>query len=267
MLANLSGFGEKERIDFEQMPELERFMLARLAEMDGIVRKSYENFDFGLVNSTLFNFCTNDLSAFYFDIRKDALYCDAASSARRRATRTVTDEIFRRIVTWFAPILCFTMEEAWLSRFPGEEESVHLQTFFDVPAAWKNPALVEKWKRIRELRRVVTGALELERAAKKIGSSLEASPTLYVESEDDAAIVSSVPFAEIAIISGFGLESVPAAVADREKLFALPDVRGAWALFEPAHGNKCARCWMILTEVGRNKSHTDLCNRCSAAVP
>ena len=82
-----------------------------------------------------------------------------------------------------------------------------------------------------------------------------------------AAIVSSVPFAEIAIISGAGLESVPAAVADREKLFALPDVRGAWALFEPAHGNKCARCWMILNEVGRNKPHADLCNRCSAAVP
>ena len=267
MLANLEGFDEQERIAHDKMPELERTMLARLAELDGTVREAYAGFDFNRVSSALFNFCTNDLSAFYFDIRKDVLYCDALTSPRRRATRTVMDEIFRRIVTWFAPILCFTMEEAWLSRFPGDEESVHLQTFFDVPAAWKNSALVEKWKRIRELRRVVTGALELERAAKKIGSSLEASPTLYVESEDDAAIVSSVPFAEIAIISGFGLESVPAAVADREKLFALPDVRGAWALFEPAHGNKCARCWMILTEVGRNKSHTDLCNRCSAAVP
>src|SRR3982750_977505 len=89
------------------MPELERYMLARLAELDGIVRKAYEAFDFGLVNSTLFNFCTNDLSAFYFDIRKDALYCDAAASTRRRSTRTVTDEIFRRIVPCFAPILSF----------------------------------------------------------------------------------------------------------------------------------------------------------------
>ena len=112
------------------------------------------------------------------------------------------DEIFRRIVTWFAPILCFTMEEAWLSRFPGEDESVHLQTFFDGAAGWTNPALIEKWKRIRELRRVVTGALELERAAKKIGSSLEAAPTLYVADEADAEILRSVPFDEIAITSG-----------------------------------------------------------------
>ena len=182
MLANLAGFdeaergsAEAERIGFEQMPELERFMLAKLAELDDTVRAGYAAFDFNRVASALFNFCTNELSAFYFDIRKDVLYCDAASSARRRAARTVTDEIFRRIVTWFAPVLCFTMEEAWLSRFPGEAESVHLQDFFAVPAAWSNAALIEKWTRIRALRRVVTGALELERAAKKIGSSLEAA--------------------------------------------------------------------------------------------
>src|SRR6202012_281026 len=138
-------FDEKERIEYAKMPELERFMLAKLAELDEQVRGHYAVYDFNRVTSTLFSFCTTELSAFYFDIRKDALYCDAAGADRRRAVRTVTDEIFRRIVTWFAPILCFTMEEAWLSRFPGEEESVHLQTFFDVPAQWKNPALIEKW--------------------------------------------------------------------------------------------------------------------------
>ncbi|MBC8036345.1 MAG: class I tRNA ligase family protein, partial [Rhizobiales bacterium] len=144
MLANLSGFDEKERIEFSKMPELERYMLSRLAELDTIVRKAYENFDFGLVNSTLFNFCTNDLSAFYFDIRKDALYCDAASSVRRRSVRTITDEIFRRIVTWFAPILCFTMEEAWTTRF-GMGHSVHLNDFFPAPKEWADTALVKKW--------------------------------------------------------------------------------------------------------------------------
>src|SRR3954462_6282123 len=177
MLANLSGFSEKERIDCSKMPELERYMLARLAELDAVARKAYENFDFGLVNSTLFNFCTNDLSAFYFDIRKDSLYCDAASSARRRAARTVIDEIFRRIVTWFAPILCFTMEEAWTMRF-GMGESVHLNDFFAAPKEWADPELIKKWARVRELRRVVTGALELARADKVIGSSLEAAPLL-----------------------------------------------------------------------------------------
>ncbi len=133
MLANLSGFDAQERIERDLMPELERFMLARLAELDGIVRKGYESFDYNLVTTSLFNFCTNDLSAFYFDIRKDALYCDPKESFRRRASRTVTDEIFRRIVTWFAPILCFTMEEAWTTRF-GMDESVHLQDFLGLPA-------------------------------------------------------------------------------------------------------------------------------------
>jgi isoleucyl-tRNA synthetase len=275
MLANLAGFDEKERIGEGKMPELERYMLARLAELDGAVRAGYAGFDFNHVAQILFAFCTNELSAFYFDIRKDVLYCDAAGSDRRRAARTVLDELFRRIVTWFAPILCFTMEEAWLARFGdvgsgGDDESVHLQTFFDVPASWSDAALIEKWKRLRELRRVVTGALELERAAKKIGSSLEAAPKLYVESEDDATMVSSVPFAEIAITSGAGLEVVPGAVpeamAGREGLFALPDVKGVWALFEPAKGGKCARCWMILPEVGRHKDHPHLCNRCHAAV-
>src|SRR5581483_7422832 len=187
MLANLSGFTEQERISHDQMPELERFMLARLAELDNIVAAAYVEFDFGLVNSTLFNFCTNELSAFYFDIRKDALYCDPASSVRRRSTRTVTDEIFRRIVTWFAPILCFTMEEAWTTRF-GMDESVHLQDFFAAPPAWANPALVKKWARIRELKRVITGALEVARADKIIGSSLEAAPVLVMTDAADKAL-------------------------------------------------------------------------------
>ena len=266
MLANLAGFDEKERIAFDQMPELERFMLAKLAELDAAVREGYGAFDYNRVTQTLFSFCTNELSAFYFDIRKDVLYCDGAASPRRRATRTVMDEIFRRIVTWFAPILCFTMEEAWLSRFPGEEESVHLQTFFDVPAPWANVALIEKWKRVRELRRVVTGALELERAAKKIGSSLEAAPVLCVSDEADAEIIGSIPFAEIAITSRAGIEVVSDAIVQQEGLFALPDVKGAWVRFAGAEGEKCARCWMILKEVGSHKDHPDLCNRCDAAV-
>ena len=258
MLANLSGFGEKERIDFAQMPELERFMLARLAEMDGIVRKAYENFDFGLVNSTLFNFCTNDLSAFYFDIRKDALYCDAASSARRRATRTVTDEIFRRIVTWFAPILCFTMEEVWTLRF-GMDQSVHLQDFFPAPAGWANAELVKKWTRVRELRRVVTGALELARADKAIGSSLEAAPVLVVSDAADKALFASIDLAEIAITSVASVE----VAASLDGLYMVPEIKGAAARFVKASGDKCARCWRVLDET---RADTHLCNRCTDAV-
>jgi isoleucyl-tRNA synthetase len=262
MLANLSGFDEKERITFDKMPELEKYMLARLAEIDAVIRKGYREFDFGLVNSVLFNFCTNDLSAFYFDIRKDVLYCDAASAPRRRAARSVMDEIFRRIVTWFAPILCFTMEEAWLERFPGEEESVHLQTFFAVPKDWADPALIEKWKRVRELRRVVTGALEIARADKKIGSSLEATPFVLLDQESDAEILAGIPFEEIIITSGIEIEAVPVGGAGD---FSLPDVPGVRVRFEPARGGKCERCWRVLEEVTAHPA-THLCNRCTDAV-
>ena len=261
LLANLAGFDEKERIGVAEMPELERFMLAKLAELDAQVREGYAGFDFNRVAATLFNFCTNELSAFYFDIRKDVLYCDSATAKRRRATRTVMDEVFRRVVTWFAPILCFTMEEAWLSRFP-DAESVHLETFFDVPSAWKNPALIEKWKRVRDLRRTVTGALELERAAKRIGSSLEAAPAIYVADSGDAQLLRSVPFDEVTITSGVtivGGEAPPGA-------FSLPDVKGVAVIANLSPGGKCERCWRVLAEVGSHADHPHLCNRCHGAV-
>jgi isoleucyl-tRNA synthetase len=258
MLANLSGFSEKERIEHARMPELERFMLARLAELDGIVRGAYEKFDFGLVYSTLFNFCTNDLSAFYFDIRKDALYCDAADSPRRRSTRTVTDEIFRRIVTWFAPILCFTMEEVWTTRF-GLEDSVHLHDFFPAPKEWTDAGLIQKWSRIRELRRVITGALELARADKVIGSSLEAAPVLGVSEASDKALFETIDLAEIAITSVASVE----VVKDFDGFYTVLEIKGAGAKFVKATGGKCARCWRVLKET---HSDTHLCNRCTEAV-
>ncbi|HTP76111.1 MAG TPA: class I tRNA ligase family protein, partial [Rhizomicrobium sp.] len=262
MLANLSGFDESERVAPEEMPELERFILAKLAELDGIVRDAYMEYDFNRVLNSVFVFCTNELSAFYFDIRKDSLYCDGRNNVRRRSARTVIDEVFRRVVTWLAPILCFTMEEAWLLRFPGEQESVHLQTFPETPRAWANAALIEKWNRVRALRRVVTGALEIARRDKVIGASLEAAPTVYVSEKSDADILASVPLAEIAITSNAHV-STHAAPDD---VFRLPDVAGVAVAFHHAQGNKCARCWMILPEVGANPKHEDLCNRCSAAI-
>jgi isoleucyl-tRNA synthetase len=260
MLANLAGFEESERIAVAEMPELERYIVAKLAEIDALVKKGYADYDFNRVFNTVFSFCTNELSAFYFDIRKDALYCDKATSVRRRASRTVTDEIFRRVVTWLAPILCFTMEEAWTLRYPNE--SVHLQLFAETPADWANPALIEKWNRIRSLRRVVTGALELQRKNKVIGASLEADPVLYVEDAADAALFAGLDLAEISITSG-------AAVATGEApadAFRLPDVPGAATVFRAAQGDKCARCWRVLPEVGEVPEHPDLCHRCADAV-
>jgi isoleucyl-tRNA synthetase len=260
MLANLEGFDDAERIHPKDMPELERFILARLAELDREVREGYSHYDFNRVFTTLFHFATADLSSFYFDIRKDVLYCDAKTSTRRRAARTVTDELFTRLAIWLAPVLCFTMEEAWTTRF-GNGGSVHLQTFPETRQDWRDDALLTKWARLRALRRVVTGALEVQRAGKVIGASLEAAPTLYVEDGRDAALLEGMDLAEIAITSAAYVKTGKAP----EGAFALPDVPGAGVVFARADGSKCARCWMILPEVGRN-ADPNLCNRCSDAV-
>jgi len=261
MLANLAGFDESERIAPADMPELERMMLARLVQLDATVRTGYAQYDFNRVFSTLFNFATTDLSAFYFDIRKDALYCDAKGASRRRAARTVLDAFFVRLVTWLAPVLCFTMEEAWLARFPSAR-SVHLELFPETPKSWFDDALVAKWARIRALRRVVTGALEIARKDKIIGASLEAAPAFFVENAADAKLLASVDLAEIAITSAASVvQGTPP-----DGAFRLPEVPGAGVVFAHAEGEKCARCWMILPEVGKDHAHPDLCARCAEVV-
>ncbi len=179
MLGNLAHFRPADRVAVAAMPELERLMLHRLAELDPFVRQAYADFDYKRIFAGLSAFMTVDLSAFYFDVRKDALYCDPYSSVTRKACLTVLDHLFRATVTWLAPMLCFTAEEAWLARDPAAT-SVHLEPFAEVAPSWRNEGLAEKWRKLRNVRRVVTGALELERAAKRIGSSLEAHPIVHI---------------------------------------------------------------------------------------
>ena len=261
LLGSLDGWQDSERLPVREMPELERWVLHRLAELDVMVRKAVEDFDFHRIFIDLFNFCTVDLSAFYFDIRKDALYCDAPASVRRRAARTVLHEIHSCLTAWFAPILCFTAEEAWLAMHPEAHESVHLRTFPAVPAGWRDDALAEKWERIRRVRRVVTGALEIERAQKRIGSSTQAHPMVHV-SGTDAALLDSVDFAEICITSGVTVtaDAAPASA------FTIDDVKDVAVVPGLAEGEKCARCWQVLPDVGVDPHHPALCGRCADAV-
>ena len=184
MLGSLAHFREEDRVKFDKMPELERLMLHRLHELDALVRKAYADFDYKRIFAALSSFMTSDLSAFYFDIRKDTLYCDPFSSVKRKACLTVLDHLFRCTGTWLAPMLCFTAEEAWLSRYGEAAKSVHLEPFPEVPSAWRDDKLAEKWRKIRTVRRVVTGAIEIERAQKRIGSSLEAHPIVHVSNEE-----------------------------------------------------------------------------------
>jgi len=261
LLGNLNEFDESERVPVAEMPELERWVLHRIHEMDALVRKTTDEFEFHTQWTALHNFCAVELSAFYFDVRKDALYCDASDSARRRAARTVLDALFSHLTAWLAPILCFTAEEAWLSRrADGDAESVHLRTFPTVPDDWRDDALATKWEKIRSLRRVVTGALEIERAEKRIGSSLQAAPTVYADGETVAAMA-GLDLAEIFITSGGTLvEGGVPAVA-----FRLPEVDAIGVEPGLAEGEKCARCWQVLPDVGEH-AHPDICGRCAAAV-
>jgi len=261
MLGSLAHY-QGETVAEADMPELERYMLHRLAELDQSVRQGYRDFDYKRISHALFNFANVDLSAFYFDIRKDALYCDPASSMTRKACLQVLDQIFSRLVLWLAPMLPFTMEEAWLSRFPSEEGSVHLELFADVPESWRDEALAEKWRKIRRVRRVVTGALEIERAAKRIGSSLEAAPEVYVTDPGLMAAVAGVDLAEIAITSQAHLiEGEGPADAHR-----IDEVAGVAVLPVLATGKKCARSWKVLPDVGADQDWPDLSPRDAAAM-
>ncbi|MGR3198035.1 MAG: isoleucine--tRNA ligase [Paracoccus sp. (in: a-proteobacteria)] len=257
LLGALSGFDESERLDHAQMPELEQWVLHRLAQLDHQVRKGYAQFDFQGVFQMLFQFCTVELSAFYFDIRKDALYCDAADSPRRRAARTVLDILYHRLVTSLAPILPFTTEDVWLSRFPSEDDSVHLHDFPTTPADWLNEPLAAKWDQVRRARRVVTAALELKRTDKTIGASLEAAPVVHVEDTGMLDALKSVAFADVCITSDLSLTHDPAP----QEAFRLAEAPGIGVVFETADGQKCQRCWKILPDVGAHP-HPGVCARC-----
>ncbi|MCX7630086.1 MAG: isoleucine--tRNA ligase [Geminicoccaceae bacterium] len=260
LLGNLAGFGASERVPAETMPPLERWVLHRLEEIGRLVRSCNEEYDYVRLYNTILNFCTNDLSAFYFDIRKDSLYCDPLDSPRRRAARTVLDLLFDCLTAWLAPVLVFTAEEAWLVRHPGDEESVHLRSFPDLPASWHDPQLAARFERLREIRRVITGALEIERKEKRIGASLEAAPVLFLARAEDRALLAEVDMAELAITSGITVREGPAP----EHAFRLEDVADVAVVPERAPGAKCVRCWRILPEVAESPER--LCRRCAEVV-
>ncbi len=263
ILGSLEGLKDWEKVYYKDMPELERYVLHKLREMDLIVHDAYTRYDFKRLYAALSHFMTTDLSAFYFDIRKDALYCDAWSGLRRRACRTVLDQLFHCLTTWLAPILSFTMEEVWLSRFPAEGSSVHVMPFAKTPDDWNAPELAAKWENIRQARSVVTGALEIERQVKKtIGSALEAAPDVYVSDASIRDSLSGIDLAEICITSGAALKEGDGPA----EAFRLDNVKGVSVVFKPAEGRKCARSWKITPDVGSDPEFPDITPRDAEAV-
>jgi isoleucyl-tRNA synthetase len=247
LLGNLDGFDDSEILPHAELPELERWVLHRLTELDAKLRKAQRDHDWTGVYPEIHAFCASDLSAFYFDIRKDSLYCDAKDSPRRRAARTVIDQLHRCLTAWLAPVLVFTAEEAWLARFPSEEDSIHLRDWPTLPEGWKDDELAAKWAALREARGLATAELEVARRNGLIGASLQAKVTL---AGTPFAALPAETWEEVLIASQVALEEA-----------AEPR-----ATVEVAPGAKCDRCWRVLPEVGQSHAHPTLCRRCEAVV-
>jgi isoleucyl-tRNA synthetase len=249
MLGALEGLKDWETTYAKDMPELERYVLHLLHELGETVQAAYDVYDYKKAAAALTNFMNVELSAFYFDIRKDALYCDPWSSNKRKSCRSVIDQLFHCLVTWWATIMVFTAEEVWISRFDHPDSSVHAMPFAKPQADWKNDELAKKWSAIRKVRSTVTAALEIERANKVIGSSLEAAPEVLINDAGELAAVQSVDFAEICITSAITLKPGSDAV-----------------IFHKAEGQKCARSWKISKDIGQDKDFPDITPRDAEAV-
>ncbi|WP_297104049.1 isoleucine--tRNA ligase [uncultured Devosia sp.] len=262
LLGNLAHFKAEDVVDAKDMPELERLMLHRLAQLDAGVRAAYKEYDYRKVVTLLSNFMNIELSAFYFDIRKDTLYCDPISSIKRRSALTVLDHLFNALTAWLAPILVFTMEECWLERHPEDGSSVHLRLFPEIPQAWLDNDLAAKWQLIRAVRRVVTGALEIERREKRIGSSLEAAPKVFIADPRYVVALEGQDLAEIAITSAIQVKQNEGPA----EAFRLDDVPGVSVVPALAEGQRCARSWKVLPEVGSDPEYPDVSPRDAQAL-
>ena len=264
VLGGLEGFSDKEKLDYEDLPELEQWVLHRIYEMNQVIQKAIHTHEWVGVYPALHYFCTSDLSAFYFDIRKDSLYCDKKENIRRRAVRTVLDVLHRCLCTWLAPVLCFTAEDAWTARF-GENATVHLEEFPLIPVKWLNDDLAKRWIQLRSIRRIITTEIENMRREGIIKSSLQAAVELNF-SEEEAALFGHYDWAELVIVSRVDINIIPGSAS----LYSVETKQGGEGHAAPrirvATGNKCARCWKVLDEVGGNSSYPELCLRCIDVV-
>ncbi|MGB0934541.1 MAG: isoleucine--tRNA ligase [Alphaproteobacteria bacterium] len=257
LLGGLSDFTEAERVEnTADMPELEQWVLHRLAALDQMMRGCLDDYNFQQWFAELHRFCSVDLSAFYFDIRKDVLYCDAPDDMTRRSMRTVFDHVFKALTKWIAPVLCFTADEAWTNRYGEEASNIHLETFPEITSGWLNNDLDQRIETIRKYRQVMTTALERARKDDMIRSSLQATLQVF---DPKGVIPRDLKWDDIAITSGvaFMEKDIPAdAYADEE----------IGVIVAVASGDKCQRCWKILDEVGSNAENWEVCGRCAGVV-
>ena len=266
LLGNLENFGKEEQIEYSKMPKLEKWVLHKVHEINSYFFECLEKYELYKFYNLLHNFCAVELSSFYFDIRKDSLYCDPIDSVARRSCRTVLRQLLNVLASWFSPVLCFTAEEVWGNINNDDhklslEKSVHLCDLPKIPAKWSCKDLNAEFDLLRNVRRVITGALEIERGKRNIGSSLDACAIVYLGKKYEK-IFNNFNLAEIAITSSIkiGEGSIP------DNAYTIDSVEEVGAQIVLAEGKKCSRCWKVLSEVGSNQGHDSLCLRCVDVV-
>ncbi len=255
LIGNLKDFENEEGVDENNFPELEKYILHRIWEIDQIVKECVKNFNFHLMFITLLNFCSNDLSSFYFDIRKDCIYCDSKNSHKRKSARSLLNIVFNYLVRWFAPSLSFTSEEAWKSI--GNKKSIHLEDFIHAKDSYCNDSINRKWSEIKKIRRVATGAIEKKRFEKILGSSLEAHIDIYVDKEK-INLFKDVNFEEIVITSSASILEYK----EDSKGFSLEEINNVIVDVKNTNGKKCQRCWKYFEKLFKD----EICNRCKEAI-
>ena len=255
LLGNLNNFSVNDAVELEQMPDLEKYILNKVSQMNTELKSLVQRHDYHGIFVKLLNFCTLDLSAFYFDIRKDSLYCDGKDSLKRRSVSTCLHILFDFLSKWFSPIISFTSEEAWQSRHQDNSTSILSQTITEKDFTYSNSNLEKTFDELKRVRKSVTAALEIKRNEKLIGSSLQAKAIIYIPSEIKQ-ILSTLNLAEMCIVSDVEIKDI----AEKTPTSMNFEEEDIFVDISLAEGDKCQRCWTILPEVKDNQDH--LCSRC-----
>ena len=256
ILGNLSDFSEDSSLEYNDLTDLDKYILSQLAILERNVLNNYEIFEYQKVFTLIFNFCTNELSSFYFDIRKDSLYCDAKSSKVRLSTQTVLDILFHHLLRLLAPILCFTIEEAWQSRM-GSNTSIHNENFCSIDETWIRNDLNESWSFYKKLKRLINGAIEVERKNKTIGSSLEASVILFINDDKKINLVNNEMVEQVSIVSKIEIKKSDLP----QNCYTLDDDKSIGVVVSRVDGHKCERCWKYFSKLTDN-----VCIRCKEVI-
>ncbi len=255
LLGNLNNFNNQDLVKPDQMPELERYLLTRISNLNNNLKDLVSKHDYHGIYTVLLNFCTLELSALYFDIRKDSLYCDDIKSLKRRSTSTCLHIIFEFLTKWLSPIVSFTCEEAWNSRNYGDKESILLQNIKEEEFTYKDTSLLVVFDELKRVRKSVTSALELKRNEKLIGSSLQAKVILFL-AQNSIKTIEDLDLAEMCIVSNVEIQDISKKTEGSINF----DDEDIYVEIKLADGEKCERCWAVLEEVSSNKNN--LCNRC-----